>query len=69
MMTIKKTRWGNEIHWELTSDHPIDEIIAQDAQIIEGYHPGGYDFVGFATEQLKISKKFRATWRCYDNCE
>lgn len=67
-MNLQHTRNGNWNYFEIITDNPLQRDEAAELQIKASYHPGGYGFYGFKTEQLPDGK-WKNTWNCSNNCD
>ncbi len=59
---------SGRIHWQSSiSPEEIDSNDAREAQASAGYHPLGYDFLGFSCKQVEGG--YQATWSCAASCD
>lgn len=55
------------IQFSASSDRPITEQEAMEAQNRLGYHPMGYGFYGFDGEC--VDNRYTVTWCCHASCD
>lgn len=59
---------SGRIHWQSSiSSEEINSGDAREAQASAGYHPLGYDFIGFSCKQVEGG--YQATWSCAASCD
>ncbi|QQR55824.1 MAG: hypothetical protein IPG59_12470 [Candidatus Melainabacteria bacterium] len=59
---------SGRIHFQSSiSPQVITSTDARDAQANAGYHPLGYDFIGFSCQQVEGG--YQATWSCAASCD
>ncbi len=59
---------SGRIHFQSSiSPEEINSDDARDAQAHAGYHPLGYDFIGFYCKQVEGG--YQATWSCAASCD
>ncbi len=66
-VTHRRSTDGRKIIFAAVSDAPIHHLAAQEQQLLHGFHPAGYGFVGFSTWQE--NGRYHASWCCYASCE
>ena len=64
--SFKQSAWHN-VQFTALADVELTRDQVEEAQVMLGYHPAGYDCWGI--KQFKEGEKVKITWECARSCD